>query len=129
MNIKSEYQKLIDTPEWRAIRLEVLKRDRNCVLCGSVEDLTVHHRHYTRPLATGFFNPDNLITLCYSCHEVVTDHQRRLRYKKKNSWPSTNFIVTPLSTSAAKQVLGWPTTTTFEIPKITFNQKEKRKLS
>lgn len=58
------------TPEWK----EKVKKRRaidgyRCVLCGSNEDLQVHHRHYH-----SFRHEDvenDLVTLCQACHTRV----------------------------------------------------------
>ena len=61
----------------------VLERDgHRCRMCnhnGSEYHLELHHRSYE-----SFHDPDNLTTLCKLCHDVVTDHQRRLRYDSKD---------------------------------------------
>ena len=67
------------TQETRKI---VSERDSNrCCLCnrkGSEWRLELHHRTYDDDL------PDSLTTLCVSCHNVVTSHQRGLRYDSKD---------------------------------------------
>lgn len=58
----------LDTPEYRAVRSGVLKRDRQrCVVCGSAEELHVHH---IVSLGTCGTNAAcNLATLCADCHD------------------------------------------------------------
>ena len=60
----------------------VLERDgHRCRMCnhdGSEYPLELHHRSYEP-----FHDPNNLTTLCKLCHDVYTDHQRRLRYGLK----------------------------------------------
>ena len=52
---------------WLKFRDEILRRDGyKCTVCGSKEDLTVHHLSYD-----DFFNPNSVITLCRSCHMKV----------------------------------------------------------
>jgi RNA-directed DNA polymerase len=60
-------------PEWRLSRLEALKRDgHRCVICGSTENLNVHHR-IPREIwpsgKPGVHAPENLETRCYNCHQ------------------------------------------------------------
>jgi len=55
---------------WKYIRPKILKRDNYaCKLCGSKENLEVHHinqdKHDNK-------NPYNLITLCKGCHTKIT---------------------------------------------------------
>lgn len=62
------YDLYMNTPEYKAKRLEVLKRDGFvCQLCGSGKNLQVHHINYDN-LGTEL-ETDDLITLCGSCHD------------------------------------------------------------
>lgn len=63
-------------PRWKQKRLEIISRDKNkCLVCGSENDLQVHHRQYQFSISLNAFrNPweyDNklMITLCESCHQ------------------------------------------------------------
>jgi hypothetical protein len=50
-------------PNWKNIVSKIKQRDLlKCVLCGSDKRLEVHH---TREKSI----PENLITLCYTCHQ------------------------------------------------------------
>ena len=50
-------------------RERILKRDENCLRCGSKTKLEVHHIH---PVRAGGENEDsNLATLCENCHRVA----------------------------------------------------------
>lgn len=71
------------------VRRQVLDRDNNeCQFCkifgileltGVIPDdrLEVHHKTYER---YNNEDPDDLITVCKSCHDVITNYVRRLRY-------------------------------------------------
>ena len=51
---------------WQAIREVILDRDeRRCAECESTKDLHVHHLTYDHE---GYEFPEELITLCQSCH-------------------------------------------------------------
>lgn len=106
-----EYGRLINSPEWLAIREVVLQRDKTCVLCGSTDRLSVHHRKYSSPMLNHFFDPDYLVTLCYDCHELVTDTQRRKRYKIKNEWPTHNAMAKTEKIEKEQKVMDWPKST------------------
>jgi len=59
-----------DKANWAELRLAVLARDAHrCVLCGSTENLHVHHKHARRH--HGPDQLDNLQTLCDRCHMQV----------------------------------------------------------
>lgn len=71
-----EYQELLKSPEWMKRRNEIMKRDLNrCRVCGSAENLQVHHRQYHKMTRTEEFRKPwnyierHLITLCHICHK------------------------------------------------------------
>lgn len=63
--------------EWRRVRLDILERDGNkCLLCLSDRDrLVVHHKDDRSPgrAVPANNSPNNLCTLCRSCHNAVTN--------------------------------------------------------
>jgi hypothetical protein len=61
-----DYQEYLESDWWKERRLRTLKLDRyRCRLCGSAENLNVHHRSYENLGA----EPDcDVITLCRDCH-------------------------------------------------------------
>ena len=70
------YGALLFTPQWKARRLEILKRDNErCKICNSNNDLQVHHRQYHFMVTKNQFKlpweyQDHLlITLCEGCHK------------------------------------------------------------
>ena len=55
------------------VREHILKRDKNCcVVCGSKADLRVHHIDEVKTNDL----PENLVTLCNTCHITHTSRQR-----------------------------------------------------
>ena len=61
---------------WQQVRREVLRRDRyTCCRCASRAE-EVHHiqeltpENINNPMIT--LNPDNLLSLCHSCHDKIT---------------------------------------------------------
>lgn len=60
------YRRYLESPEWRARRNAVLKRDGfRCVHCGTTRRLQVHHITYAR---VGNERDDDLVTLCERHH-------------------------------------------------------------
>jgi hypothetical protein len=56
-----------DTPEWRALRDEVLAEAKyKCAICGN-RAWTAHHVHYRN----GILDKDALVALCWNCHHAV----------------------------------------------------------
>ena len=86
-------------PEWKSLRLEVLKMDRNeCQMCkrkgryrrGNI----VHHVKHLRDrpdLALSVYDPDTnerqLVTVCKSCHEL--EHPESMRQNAPKAAPLT----------------------------------------
>jgi hypothetical protein len=62
-----EYLAYLKSPQWRALREQVLARDKyQCFECGARGRLEVHHTTYARIFKEDI---DDLITLCRACHE------------------------------------------------------------
>ncbi|MEM1396049.1 MAG: HNH endonuclease [Pseudomonadota bacterium] len=78
------------TKRWKALRLEALRRDGfQCVQCGARGRLEVDHIKPVRTHPELSFVPDNLQTLCPSCHTRKTriecghkpPHPERLKWR------------------------------------------------
>ena len=55
---------------YESLRQQVLRRDGwRCQSCGSMSRLEVHHKQFRSHSGHDF--EDNLITLCFTCHESV----------------------------------------------------------
>lgn len=74
------YRQYLKSPEWRAFRKLVLKRDSyKCVdcrvkayhkdYCPTGEKLQVHHIHYDG-IETMTFSIDQCVSVCKECHEL-----------------------------------------------------------
>lgn len=68
-------------------RIEIFDRDNyQCRICGSSPDDGVHVRlevHHIKPWEEGgITSPENLITLCASCHEGASLIDREILYRK-----------------------------------------------
>src|SRR5262249_45311509 len=82
---------------WRHIRAACLARDGyRCRLCNSPDDLQAHHRTYER---FGREALHDLTTLCASCHDVVTDHLRRIRFATR-VLPPVHDVPAPITPQA-----------------------------
>jgi hypothetical protein len=57
--------------DWASIRLQIIERDKKCFRCNTRQKrkLTVHH--IIPRDGGGEENPENLITLCRACHDIV----------------------------------------------------------
>ena len=91
------YTNLYKTKRWKELEREHLRKEPYCVICGCKENLVCDHRQAHRGNLDLFFDPDNLQTLCKSCHDQKTrdeikqrqkeDYRRReLKRRYKTSW-------------------------------------------
>lgn len=106
----SEYEAFINSPEWRATRMNILIRDKQrCQHCrrrGSKDvRLSVHHR-YGYDISTRT-KPSLLITLCMDCHakhhyRIDRKHDKRFKkvktvlydpYKPRKQWETRVYWV------------------------------------
>lgn len=68
------YKEHLFNKKWIAKRTEILQRDNHrCVVCGSTEKLTVHHKQYHmtpdgRKYLPWMYENRYLVTLCEKCH-------------------------------------------------------------
>lgn len=61
------YSRYLRSPHWKAKRLEALEHYGNrCSVCGSRDDLQVHHKHYGSLKHEAM---NDLEILCVGCHE------------------------------------------------------------
>lgn len=93
----SRHDPFYDSPEWKRIRSQVLRRDGyRCARCDrrlTVNLLTAHH---VIPRAEGGIDdPINLLTLCNPCHDFVEIHALRTRAAIEGSINQTVTIETP----------------------------------
>jgi len=64
-----KYKVYLQSVEWREKAKIIMERDNNkCVLCDTQEKLQVHHKTYDRLYKE---EPEDLITLCNSCHKKI----------------------------------------------------------
>ncbi len=65
------YFDLLKDVRWLLKRRVILKRDNyKCTVCGSKENLRVHHTYYSGDYCMPWEYPDDsLLTLCNKCHE------------------------------------------------------------
>lgn len=70
---------LYHSPAWKRLRRMKLKETPFCVRCGISRNdgaqLEVHHLRPPRGDETLFFDPDNLVVVCSSCHKVITGYE------------------------------------------------------
>ena len=68
---QKDYQGLLEDKRWIKKRNKILKRDKyRCTVCGSNDNLQVHHTFYFENFTTPpwRYSDDSLLTLCDECH-------------------------------------------------------------
>ena len=77
------YELYLKSPQWRDVRMKVLRRDEfKCVKCSNTKGLNVHHESY-RHLGNESEFLNDLITLCSGCHVKVHKKKQKVRAKKR----------------------------------------------
>ena len=81
---REEYEKYINSNEWRIKRQKRLEIDKyQCRLCGETGEtyrLEVHHKPESYARIPNESVEDDLTTVCARCHDAITDIIRRDRY-------------------------------------------------
>lgn len=71
-----DYYEAMASPQWtQTTRPAVIARDGGkCRICGCTCNLQVHHIRYQNDRgANEYFNMKYLVTLCASCHQIITE--------------------------------------------------------
>src|SRR5260370_13848674 len=73
--LRKTYAEYVTSEVWRTRRNQCLERDSyHCQGCGSEDDLHAHHRTYDR---LGNELPDDIITICRTCHSFIHGEHSR----------------------------------------------------
>jgi 5-methylcytosine-specific restriction endonuclease McrA len=77
-NAKRSNEGLYNTSQWRKLRCQVLKEQPYCFYCGvniNETRLSVHHLLPPRGDEFYFFERSNLVSICGSCHNKITNKE------------------------------------------------------
>lgn len=81
LNNNKLYKEYMKSDEWIKKSFERMKIDDfQCVLCGSVGDLEVHHISYKRLTNEDVYQ--DLVTVCPRCHVLLHNYYRRVKASK-----------------------------------------------
>ena len=70
------------TSAYHKWRMKTIKRDKKCMICGSLKELQAHHIQDGSNHPKLRFKLSNSITLCRHCHTSFhTDYKKSFRYK------------------------------------------------
>ena len=68
---------LYNTQRWKVLRDRVRLERGECAICGTGDNLTVHHVLPPRGDADVFYDESNLVVLCRSCHNKQTSAEQK----------------------------------------------------
>ena len=63
------------------VRAEVYARDKGCIICGSIHNLTI--AHFISRAQSGRGIKENLVTLCILCHHEMDNGKNSLEIKAR----------------------------------------------
>lgn len=92
-----KYADFLLSDKWKGFANKLkIKRGNHCEICGSDENLQVHHLVYSDDL----MNEDELIVLCCNCHECMERHIKRFKTQALRSYTITKEIYKELMKSS-----------------------------
>lgn len=62
------YSDKLKDPRWIVIKDRIIQRDIFCQVCGSSNNLKVHHKYYIEGKEPWEYDDNILVTLCEICH-------------------------------------------------------------
>lgn len=82
-----DYTEQLKDERWLLLRDRILARDNNhCQLCGSPNNLQVHHKYYINGAAAWEYPEKALITICDMCHKSqhLADSENIIKQRLSN---------------------------------------------
>jgi len=77
--------------EYRIWRAKVIRRDKRCVICGSIKNREAHHLNHASYFPDQRFDPDNGVCLCKECHTQFHCNFKRSFRQKCTKYDFENF--------------------------------------
>ena len=105
---KNFSNKFYHSKKWKNIRAFVLQRDfYMCQICKMPNSNTVHHIKELTPIniddVSISVNPDNLITLCNRCHNLIHDKYKHSEDRKRYTFDAEGNVI-PRDASATNEL-------------------------
>lgn len=79
--------------EYRIWRVGVIRRDKRCVLCNTLEGREAHHINHATYFPDERFLLGNGVTLCKACHTQFHTNYKKSFREKCNRDDFMNFLV------------------------------------
>ena len=80
------------TNEYRKWRIQVIRRDKRCLVCGSIKDRNAHHINHATYFPEQRFDVENGICLCNHCHMNFHCNYLRSYRAKCTTYDLDNFF-------------------------------------
>jgi 5-methylcytosine-specific restriction endonuclease McrA len=81
-----------NTREYRVWRALVIRRDKRCVVCNSLQNRQAHHKNSASYFPDDRFDPENGVCLCRKCHTDFHTNFKRSFREKCTKYDYDNFI-------------------------------------
>ena len=78
--------------EYRVWRVRVIRRDKVCQVCGSLQNRNAHHLNHATYFKDERFNVENGVCLCRSCHTQFHTNFKRSFRTKCTAYDFRNFV-------------------------------------
>lgn len=76
-NSRENYEEYLTSKQWKQIRAMMFNKIHKCQLCGSKENLEIHHNSYEH-VGEEKNHLEDLVVLCHDCHSLF-HHQKRIQ--------------------------------------------------
>lgn len=105
---KAFSDKFYHSKKWKNIRAFVLQRDfYMCQICKMPNSSTVHHIKELTPMniddSSISINPDNLVTLCNRCHNLIHDRYKHNEDTQRYTFDADGNVI-PRDASATNEL-------------------------
>jgi hypothetical protein len=80
------------TKEYRMWRASVIRRDKRCVVCGTIHNRQAHHMNHATYFQDERYDMDNGVTLCTTCHMQFHCNYKRSYQTKCTKYDFNNFM-------------------------------------
>jgi len=80
------------TKEYRKWRIKVIRRDKRCLVCGSIKNRNAHHINHATYFPEQRFDDINGICLCSKCHMNFHCNYLRSYRSKCTKYNLDNFF-------------------------------------
>jgi len=82
-----------NTRDYRIWRVQVIRRDKVCKICGSNKDRNAHHLNSASYFPDERFDIENGVTLCSKCHMNFHNNFKKSYKTKCTKYDYNNFTV------------------------------------